>query len=265
MNFTRQTLNTSVGLEGLGLHSGEPVTVTIHPGERGIWFRCGSHVVQAIPENVTDTTRCTRLGEISTIEHLMSALAGLDITDAEVELSTPELPAMDGSAKPFVEALMTVGRSVLGETQLKDPFSRIFVQEPDAKMAISRGSGHWRYTFETGERWPGTQIFESEHIDQVYVEAVAPARTFGFAEEIPVIIERGLARGLNLETALVIGETGYNNYALFEEEPARHKLLDAMGDLFLAGVPPRFLNVAAERTGHRANVKAAQLLWQAIR
>jgi UDP-3-O-[3-hydroxymyristoyl] N-acetylglucosamine deacetylase len=265
LNFTRKTLDNSASFEGLGLHSGEPVTVTIHPGERGIWFRSGSHQVQAIPENVTDTTRCTKLGEISTIEHLMSALAGLEITDAEIELTAPELPAMDGSAKPFVEALLTQPLKELGTTQLKDPFSRIFVQETDAKMAISRGSGHWRYTFDTGQRWPGSQVYESTQIEAVYANEVAPARTFGFAEEIPVIIERGLARGLNLETALVIGDTGYNNYALFEDEPARHKLLDAIGDLFLAGVPPRFLNVAAERTGHRANVKAAHLLWQAIR
>jgi UDP-3-O-acyl-N-acetylglucosamine deacetylase len=93
---------------------------------------------------------------------------------------------------------------------------------------------------------------------------VAPARTFGFERELPQIEAAGLAKGLDRSSALLIGESGYANEARFDDEPARHKLLDAMGDLYLSGVPVRFLNVVAERTGHRMNVLAASKLKEAV-
>lgn len=237
--------------------------VTVNPGNRGIAFRYKGTRWAALPELISDTKRCTKLGEISTIEHLMSAFAGIEISDAEVEVSAPELPAMDGSSKQFVTSLIDMKQS-LGETELRDPFSRIFVQEEDIKIGVSAGNGHWRYVFETKDRWPGTQVYETSDVNKDYVDQIAPARTFGFVEEIPFLVEMGLARGLDLEKALVIGDTGYNNFAVFETEPARHKMLDIIGDLFLSGVPIKHLNVVAERSGHRANVKAAGLLRQAV-
>ena len=96
ISYTRKTLQSDVVMEGLGLHSGIPVKVHIYPGDQGIAFRRGDERVLAKPENVTDTTRCTTLGPVSTIEHLMSAFAGLEITDAEVEVDAPELPGLDG-------------------------------------------------------------------------------------------------------------------------------------------------------------------------
>jgi UDP-3-O-acyl-N-acetylglucosamine deacetylase len=95
--FTRRTVVNPVSFTGLGLHTGVPVELTIHPGENGIAFRYSSTRTEATPDNVTDTRRSTKLGEVGTIEHLMSALAGLEITDAEIELTAPEIPAMDGS------------------------------------------------------------------------------------------------------------------------------------------------------------------------
>lgn len=263
MNFKRYTLTESVTFEGLGLHSGVPVRVVVHPGEKGIAFRLGSTRLSATPELVKDTTRCTKLGEISTIEHLMSALAGLQITDAEIELSANELPSLDGSAKPYVES-MSSKTTEIGDAELPDLFERVFIQEGDVKIAISNGNGQWRYTFDTGERWPGAQVYETFDVIKDYPEQIAPSRTFGFQEEIPLLVEAGLARGLNLETALVLGQTEYANFALFEDEPARHKLLDLIGDLYLAGVPISCLNVVAERSGHKANVKAANLLRKAV-
>lgn len=264
MVFQRKTVAIPVILEGLGLHSGDPVKVTIHPGDQGIAFHCGGTRVAALPENVTETTRCTKLGDISTIEHLMSAFCGLEITDAEVELTTPELPALDGSAKPYALALADAGFADLGTQELNDPFSRVFVQEEATKIAIGHGSGHWRYVFDAGTRFPGLQAYEAPRITEGYSGKIAPARTFGFLDEIPVLLDMGLAKGLNLETALVLGDEGYQNAALFDDEPARHKLLDLMGDLYLSGVPARFLNVVAERSGHRMNVRAAGLLRDAV-
>src|SRR5437868_1120495 len=109
MIVQQSTVRSDVVFEGLGLHGGQPVRVVVHPGEGGIWFRSGPERVAALPQNVSDTTRCTRLGPVSTIEHLMSAFAGLEITDAEVEVEGGELPAMDGSAAPFARRLLESG------------------------------------------------------------------------------------------------------------------------------------------------------------
>src|SRR5687768_16628114 len=100
---TRRTLANLARFEGLGLHSGVPVVVTVHPAEDGIAFRVGRGRWAATPENVSDTTRCTKLGEVGTIEHIMSAFCGLEITDAEVEWTAGELPALDGSAIQYVQ------------------------------------------------------------------------------------------------------------------------------------------------------------------
>jgi UDP-3-O-acyl-N-acetylglucosamine deacetylase len=264
MNFTRKTVAETVTVSGIGLHSGIPVTLSIHPGESGIAFRYGTVRTPAKPENVTDTARCTRLGEVQTIEHLMAAFAGLEVTDAEVELSAAELPGMDGSAKLFVEAILAVGLVTVGEAELPALFTRVFVQEEGIKIAIAKGAGHWRFVYDTGDRWPGSQPFEALDAVEAFVQEIAPARTFALAEEIPMLIEHGLGRGLDAQTALILGIDGYKNEARFPEEPARHKLLDAMGDLYLSGVPIRCLSVVAERSGHRSHVRAAQMLAQAL-
>ncbi|MDR3692869.1 MAG: UDP-3-O-acyl-N-acetylglucosamine deacetylase [Fimbriimonas sp.] len=262
--MTRRTLASPAHLDGIGLHTGTPVEVTIHPSDQGIAFRLGGDRVVAAPENVTDTTRCTRLGGIGTIEHLMSAFAGLEITDAEVELTSPELPGLDGSAKLFVEALTCAGLIDIGGQTVPDLYRRLFIQDDHYEIAIARGAGHWRYDFLTGDRWPGSQGFELTEIVEGYKEHVAPARTFAFVEELPMIMKYGLGKGLDKDSALILGESDYENPARFADEPARHKLLDLIGDLYLAGVPIRALNVVSAKSGHTANVKAAAMLRQAI-
>jgi UDP-3-O-acyl N-acetylglucosamine deacetylase len=260
----RKTLAAPVTLQGLGVHTAVPVTVTLHPGQDGIAFRYHGTRTPARPENVTDTTRSTKVGEVGTVEHLMSALAGLEVTDLEVELNAPELPALDGSSLPYVRAMSEAGFEDLGERQLPPLFKRVFHQDEAIKIAASKGDGHWRYVFATDDRWPNEQSYEAPDVVAAYAEEIAPARTFAFAEEIPKLIELGLGKGLDIDTALVLGIEGYKNDPLFPDEPARHKLLDLMGDLYLSGVPVRFLNVVAERSGHRTNVRAAALLAQAM-
>ena len=265
IRFIRKTLKGDALLEGLGLHSGIPVRVQIHPGEHGIAFRRGGERILASPENVTDTTRCTTLGPVATIEHLMSALAGLEITDAEIELDAPELPGLDGSSLPYVEALLAVGLEELGEKEIPELFSRVFLQDEAVKIAASKGAGHWRVVYSLGDRWPGTQEFEAVDAVAAYGAEIAPARTFVLAEEIPMIIQHGLGKGLDEHTALILGIEGYKNESRFADEPARHKLLDLIGDLYLSGIPIRHLNVVAERSGHRTNVKVAAMLAQAVK
>lgn len=264
MTFERKTVKTPVAIQGKGLHGGQDVRVVVHPSNEGLAFRAGPSRWDAVAENVTDTTRCTRLGEVSTIEHLMSALAGLEVSDAEIEVEGGELPALDGSAIEFVNALAEVGFESLGESEVKTPFKRVFHQESDIKIAIGRGEGHWKYTYDLGERWPGEQTSEVEHVQARYAQEIAPARTFALAEEIPMIVQMGLAKGLDQDKALILGIEGYKNDARFPDEPARHKLLDLIGDLYLAGIPIRLLNVAAERSGHASNVRAALAVRQSL-
>ena len=264
MSFDRKTLRDTVTFEGVGLHTGTPVRLLVHPGESGIYFRIGSERIEARPQNVTDTTRCTKLGSIGTVEHLMSAFCGLEITDAEVELDAPEMPGMDGSAKPFLDGLSAVGFGSLGAWEPPSPFTRVFLQEGDLKIAVGKGQGAWRYVFNTGNRWPGEQVAESEDVVADYAERIAPSRTIAFAEEIPMIIQAGLGKGLDESSVLVLGLEGYKNEPRSPDEPVQHKLLDIMGDLYLAGVPARALSVVAERSGHRANVKAAAKLLESL-
>lgn len=257
MTFERFTLSRAARFEGLGLHTGVPVSVTVHPASDGISFRLGQDRVAASPENVTDTTRCTRLGRVGTVEHLMSAFAGLEITDAEVELDAPEVPGLDGSARPFVEGLLQAGFERIGEAVRPHLFGRVFLHHGNAEIAAAKGDGHWRYQYDTNTRWPGLQDFELKRVTQGYVSEVAGARTFAFEEELPMISQMGLGRGLDESSALILGSEGYTNQARFDDEPARHKLLDLIGDLYLSGVPIRFLDVVAHRSGHTANVMAA--------
>ncbi len=260
MTFRRRTLKETARFEGVGLHSAIPVKVAVHPASGGIFFRLGGARVEAKAENVTDTTRSTRLGEVGTIEHLMSALAGLEITDAEVELDAPELPGLDGSSRGFVEGLLAAGLEDGDEWEAKTPFKRVFFQEEGGKLAASRGEGAWRYLYDMGERWPNQQAFERDDVVASYREEIAPARTFALTEELPLLEKYGLGRGLDVDSAVVLGPDGYANEVRFPDEPARHKLLDLMGDLYLSGIPIRARNVVAERTGHRANVKAAAMI-----
>ena len=263
--YVRRTVAGEVVLQGLGLHSGVPVRIAIHPGESGIAFRLGSQRIEAKPENVSDTTRCTTLGPIGTIEHLMSAFAGIEVTDAEVEIDAPELPGLDGSARPYIDAMTAIGFEEIGEVEIPALFKRVFLQEDRIKVAVSKGEGLWRYSYQMDARWPGEQSFECSIDPERYASEVAPARTFVLAEEIPMIIQNGLGRGLDENTALILGIDGYKNHARFDDEPARHKLLDLLGDLYLSGVPVRFLNVVGERSGHRSNVQTAALLAHSIR
>jgi UDP-3-O-acyl-N-acetylglucosamine deacetylase len=260
----RKTLAQEVSFQGIGLHTGVPVRIKVHPSEDGIAFRLNGERTLARPENVTETTRSTKVGSVGTVEHIMSAFGGLEITDAEVELDAPELPGLDGSSLPYVRAFQEAGFSDLGEHEYPELFKRVFLQIDQVKIAIAKGTGQWRYVFHANDRWPGEQAYEVANAIDSYCEEIAPSRTFVFAEEIPMIIELGLGKGLDEKTALILGIEGYKNEAFFPDEPARHKLLDLMGDLYLSGVPVRQLSVVAERSGHRANVQAAALLAQAV-
>lgn len=259
----RRTIVKSIEIEGLGLHGGAPVKIKVHPGSDGLAFRAGTSRWLANAENVTDTERSTRLGEINTIEHLMAALAAHEVTDAEIEVEGGEIPGLDGSAKPFYDALAQAAFADLDSQEYFPPFKRVYYQEQDLSLAAAGGTGHWRYDYLLTDRWPGQQSFEAKDVVEGFGTQIAPARTFALAEEIPMILQAGLGRGLDKDSVLIVGIEGYKNEARFEDECARHKLLDLCGDLYLSGLPLRCLNVVAVKSGHRTNVKLAQLLREA--
>ncbi len=265
MTFARKTLARPVSLFGHGLHTGARVGVCVYPGGTGIWFRCGPERVRASVENVSGTERCTRLGGISTVEHVLSALAGLEITEAEIELTAPELPALDGSAKEYMDAVLDSGLETVGTAILEGPLESVDVQDESVRVVVSPGSGRWQYTFLAPERWPYEMVADVEDVVSEYAEQIAPARTWVFEDEIPALKARGLGRGLNEESLVQIGKDGYLSPPRFANEPARHKLLDVIGDLYLSGVPIRMLDVSAKCSGHRAHVEAARRLSESVR
>jgi UDP-3-O-[3-hydroxymyristoyl] N-acetylglucosamine deacetylase len=259
-SYPRRTVTELISWSGRALHGGQPVRVTVRPGERGFWFRAGKEEVEAIPSNVVDTQRCTQLGPIATIEHLMSALAGLGYTDAEIEVDGGELPALDGSALEYVQGLKSVGYQEIGTLHVDGPFDRVYRHEGNVKIAIATGEGLWREAFVLEDHFIGRQEVEFQLDPETYTNEVAAARTVVLEREMPAVRALGLGKGLDETSCLGIGVEQYMNEPRFMNEPVRHKLLDLIGDLALAGVPIALLNVVAERNGHAANVDAARKL-----
>lgn len=263
-SYPRLTLKDSVTLKGPGLHTGEPTQVTLHPGENGFVFNQNGTKTEAKPENVTDTSRCTMLGTIGTVEHVLSALAGLGLTDAEIEVQGSELPAADGCALPYVEAINQVGTAPCGTLEVEGPFARVFhvVDNTRVKYAIGLGEGYWRNLYELDDYFTGAQEYELAWTPEKYAQEIAPARTVVLEHEIEAVKALGLGKGLDESSCLAIGKTNYLNPARFPDEPTRHKLLDLIGDLALTGIPIAHLDVVGEWTGHKHNLEAAQKLTQ---
>lgn len=256
--------------EGVGLHSGAGASVCFQPAPAGAGLcfrdRRSGQEIPARAANVTDTSRCTRLGlngvEVQTVEHALSALAGLGVDDAVVETGGGELPAGDGSAAPFVALIQGAGlREQQGVAvhplRLTQP---VTVSAGGATLVALPAE---RFTLAVVLDYPrhpylGTlaAVFDAAGD---YAAEVAPARTFGFLSEIEALRALGLGLGASRENAVVLGEDRYETPLRFANELARHKLLDLMGDLSLIG-RPLLAQVIAVRPGHALNVRLAQTL-----
>lgn len=266
LSAPRLTLKSECRFSGSSLHRGEPTGCTVCPSETGICFVYKGERISAVAENVGTTVLQTTLGPIQTVEHIISALAGLGITDADIVMEGQELPALDGSALPYVTAFLDAGFAELSPMVVPRLYQRVYHVEDDLKIAIGAGEGHFKFIFDTqADRWPGRQeaeVWLGRPGD--YAAAVAPARTLAFEEDVPRAIAAGIGQGLGKESCLVLGPEGYRNEARFENEPARHKLLDLVGDMALTGLPLCLLNVSAEKSGHRSHVAAALKVRQAM-
>ena len=271
MKAARQTtLRDHAALSGVGIHSGLPVTVTLHPASAGTGLRFVRTCVEGGPDReipadmsaVTATEFATVLGDasgplVSTAEHVLAALAGLGVDNAVVEIDGPETPIMDGSAAPFVAAIDAVGLATLSQ-----PRRYIKVLKP---VRVAMGDAF-------GELWPNARCFrieaevEFDHaligrqslaIDvkpETFRREIARARTFGFMRDVTTLWNSGYALVASLENTLVVSDNRILNPegTRFPDEFVRHKVLDAVGDLALAGgsLLGTFRSV---RGGHKLN------------
>ena len=247
----QRTLKNLIRATGVGLHSGEKVFLTLRPApvDTGIVFRrIDLEPVVEIPANadlVSETVLCTGLScdgaKVQTVEHLLSALAGLGIDNAYIELTAPEVPIMDGSAGPFVFLLQSAG---IEEQNAPKRFIRIKraveVREGD-KLARFEPHDGFRIGFTVEFRHPAIPASlsraEVDFSTDAYVREVSRARTFGFMRDLEYMRERNLGLGGSMDNAIVLDEFRVLNEdgLRYADEFVRHKILDAVGDLYLAG------------------------------
>lgn len=267
---TQRTLRHSVPCTGIGLHSGQKVSIVLKPAaaDTGIRFvRTDLGIeVKATVANLGGPQMLQtglRLGaaSVETIEHLLSALRALGVDNLVVELNQPEVPIMDGSASPWVYLIQSTGTRDLGVArQTIEILAPIEVQDGDKRIAVYP-SDRFKLTYSISFDHPILRHQEKtmDVTEDVYIEEIAPARTFGFLKDVEMLRQRGLALGGSLDNAIVIGETGPLNALRFEDEFVRHKMLDAIGDLALLGHPIRG-HVVVHRGGHALHTKFAEAL-----
>ena len=264
----QRTLKNVIRATGVGLHTGEKVYLTLRPAatDTGIVFRridlAEPVEIRACPENVSDTRLSTTLEyngvRVSTVEHLMSAFAGLGIDNAYVDLTAAEVPIMDGSAGPFVFLVQSAG---IAEQNAPKRFMRIKkevrVEEGDKWASFQPFEG-FKVSFAIEFNHPtfrnSTQHATVDFSTTSFVKEVSRARTFGFMGDLETLRAVGLARGGGLDNAIVLDEYRIlNDDGLrYEDEFVKHKVLDAIGDLYLLG-HPLVGSFSAHKSGHSLN------------
>jgi UDP-3-O-[3-hydroxymyristoyl] N-acetylglucosamine deacetylase len=268
----QQTLRRPISCTGIGLHSGNKVTLSLKPApaDSGIRFRrtdLGGIEIPATVAHLAGINYATGLsrdiGSVDTVEHLLSALSSLGVDNLIVELNHPEVPIMDGSAAPWVYLINEAGlKRQSAPRQYLKVLRPISLSRGDKRIAIYP-SDHFKVTYSIAFDHPllRHQSRTMRITADAFVEDIAPARTFGFLKEVEMLRQQGLALGGSLENAIVIGDTGVLNNALrFDDEFVRHKILDVIGDLALLGHPV-IGHVVAHRGGHALHTAfAAQVL-----
>ena len=303
MNIKQRTIKAPVSVSGTGLHTGERVTMTFNPApeNHGYKFRrvdiAGQPVIDADCDNVTDTSRGTTISQngasVSTIEHVLAALVGLEIDNVLIDLDGPETPIMDGSSIEFVDAIKETG--LLEQDADREYYHipyNIHYSETDRKVEmVAMPLDDYRFTCMVDYN---SQVLGSQHASistiSEFVKEIASCRTFCFLHELEMLLKHDLIKGGDLNNAIVVVDKEVdeeelqhlarifhrpdikvapqgilNNIELrHQNEPARHKLLDMIGDLALVGVPLRG-HIMAARPGHAANVAFAKKIKALIK
>ena len=267
----QRTLATSVSLSGSALHNGGKVTLTLHPAPVGHGYKFrrtdlpDEPIVDALVDHVKTVERATTLVEgnakIQTVEHVLSALAGLGVDNALIEMDANEPPIGDGSAAPFVTLIQQAGivmqEAARSYFEIDEP---IHLETPGGSlMSIFPHQGLRISCTQVGPDGRFTQYLSLEITPEVYARDIAPARTFVHYEDVKELMDKGLIKGGSLENALVIrGESVLSKEPLrFSDEFVRHKILDILGDLALAGRPLRG-HIIAVKPGHGPNTELAR-------
>ncbi len=271
----QRTLKNAIRATGVGLHTGQKIHLTLLPGEvdSGIVFRRVDLVppveIRAAAHNVGETTLSTCLinGDVrvSTVEHLLSALAGLGIDNAIIELDAPEVPIMDGSAGPFVFLLQSAGiqeqKSLKKYVLIK---KEVTITDGDKTVSFLPFNG-FKITFSIAFDLP---VFQGRTLKTTvdfsstsYIKEISRARTFGFMHEIEYLRSKGLAKGGSMDNAIVVDEYRILNEEglRYEDEFVKHKVLDAIGDLYMIG-HNLIGEFRAHKSGHALNNKALRRL-----
>ena len=269
--FMTNTLKEAFTIQGVGLHSGVETQVKVLPTQlgKGRYFvrtdLPGSPMIAASLAIVQEAMLSTQLGEgeakVRTVEHLLAALVMSGIDEARIEIDSPEVPLLDGSAKIWMEAIASAGiesfnNNLIPEKQITEP---IWHQEGDMFVAALPST---QILFSYGVDYPyqpiGRQWYSWNPQVEEFKNAIAPARTFGFADQIEQLRSMGLIKGGSLENALVCDRENWLNPPLrFENEPVRHKLLDLIGDLSLLGNIPQ-AHYLAYKASHKLHTQLAQ-------
>lgn len=248
----QHTIEKPVTVTGIGLHSGALVTMNLRPApvDHGIVFvrtdRAGDNVIPARWDFVVDTRLCTMIGNaagatVGTIEHLMAALRGCGIDNLLVGIDAPEVPVMDGSSAPFIEKIDEAGlRAQNAPRRGIKILKEIVVEEAGKRVRLTPASDS-SFAGQIDFRHPaiGNQFYETRLVNGNFRHELSEARTFGFLEEVEALRAAGLARGGSTDNAIVLDQGRVLNESglRFSDEFIRHKLLDAVGDLYLAGGP----------------------------
>ena len=269
----QRTISKNITISGIGLHSGARISLKLRPAEAntGIIFHRvdGEQTVsiKAVHENIVDTRLATVIGKqgvsVSTIEHFMAALAAFGIDNLHIDIDGPEVPVLDGSAAPFIREIQQIGVKNLAASRkfiaIRKPLEII---EGEKRISIIP-SRFFRITFDIAfdHHAISVQQHSMKFTTDNFCKEIAPARTFGFLQEVEYLKANGLARGGSLENAVVIDNDGVMNPEglRFQDEFVRHKILDACGDFSLIG-HPLLGHIRAFKAGHDLNAKMVQTI-----
>jgi len=262
----QRTIKQEINCRNIGLHSGRKVGMTIKPAgvDEGIVFirkdLPDNISIKADFQNVRDTILATTVGlngaTVSTVEHLLSAFCGMGVDNAVVEVDAPEIPIMDGSALPFVKLLKDVGTEIQNKCKkMLVILKPISVTDGDGK-AMFLPSPEFKITYDIDFEHPiiGRQTYDMTFSDVVYERDICAARTFGFLKDVEYLQAKGLALGGSLKNAVVLDDQKVINKEGLrcDDEFVKHKILDAIGDLSLLGMPI-IGHFIAYKSGHRLN------------
>lgn len=261
--FRQRTVKQRAAVSGVGLHSGESVRLTLAPApvDSGIVFTSRGVEIPAISQFVVDTNLNTSLGRgsvrIGTVEHLLAALSGCGIDNARIEVEGPEIPIADGSSEPFVALIREAGiheqRAPRRYLMVRRP---VTVSDEDklARLSPARGKFAIQYTIDFHHPLISDQSYSLEVTEKSFQKDIARARTFGFKRDVEHLHRAGLARGGSLDNAVVVDDFNILNPEglRYPDEFVRHKILDAVGDLSLIGMPV-IGQLTAVKSGHALN------------